>query len=59
MVSATEIFKLTDIFEDTEEKLFGKNGYESIIKQLIKIELSLKINAFLERYSPQISDLMP
>lgn len=43
IVSKQEYEKLGDIFEDKEQQLFGKNGFENIVQQVEAIEKSLNI----------------
>lgn len=43
LISEKEFQKLSDIFEDTEHKLFGENGFESILQQVESIEKELNI----------------
>lgn len=43
LVSEQEYNKLGEIFEDEEQRRFGKNGFEKIVKQIEAIETSLGI----------------
>ena len=53
LVTKQEYLKLGEIFEDSEEKLFGKDGFKSILAKVIDIEKKLKINN-LAQFTPTL-----
>lgn len=52
IVPAAEYNKLGDMFEDKEQELFGKNGFENIVKEVAEIEKSLGIYN-LTKFTPK------
>lgn len=50
-VTAAEFERLTDIFEDTEEDKFGKNGYEKMVVRVADMEEELGIHN-IRQYTP-------
>ncbi len=53
LIPAKEMEKLGDVFEDKEQKLFGKGGFEKIVAQVAGLEQQLGIYE-LSRFTPQI-----
>lgn len=51
LMSEEEFKKLGDMFEESEHKLFGKEGFEGIVKEVSAIEEELGI-ASLEQFTP-------
>jgi hemerythrin-like domain-containing protein len=44
VIPAGEYFELGEDFEDKEHELFGEEGFESVVKKIIEIEIQLGIN---------------
>lgn len=53
LITPAEYAKLSDIFEDTEDELFGEHGYERLLEQVATIEDELNIHT-LDHYSPDL-----
>ena len=51
LISNEEFEKLSNTFEDFEDKMFGKNGFKTILHQIENIEQHLGIYA-LEQFTP-------
>lgn len=54
LINEKEFKELGEKFEDLEEKLFGKNGFQNIVKKVENIEKDLGIYK-LEQFTPRIS----
>jgi iron-sulfur cluster repair protein YtfE (RIC family) len=52
LMSADAFDQLGDYFEDSERKLFGKQGFEGIVKQVARIEQELDLYE-LEQFTPE------
>jgi hemerythrin-like domain-containing protein len=52
LVTDQEYDKMGDLFEDKEQELFGKDGFESVVGQVARIETALGI-ADLGSFTPQ------
>jgi hemerythrin-like domain-containing protein len=53
VISPKEFMALGEAFEDKEEKLFGKNGFEKIVGQVADLEKRLGIYE-LSQFTPQV-----
>jgi hemerythrin-like domain-containing protein len=53
VISPKEFMTLGETFEDKEEKLFGKNGFEKIVGQVADLEKQLGIYQ-LEQFTPKV-----
>jgi len=53
LISKSEFEKISDYFEESEKKLFGKDGFENVLKKVEDIEKNLGIYK-LEQFTPKI-----
>jgi hemerythrin-like domain-containing protein len=53
VISPKEFMALGETFEDKEEKLFGKNGFEKIVRQVADLEKQLGIYQ-LAQFTPKV-----
>ncbi len=53
LITIKEFEELADIFEDTEHELFGKEGFEGILKQVEEIEKELDIYD-INKFTPKV-----
>jgi hemerythrin-like domain-containing protein len=53
VISPQEFEALSDIFEDKEQKLFGKNGFENIVAQVAGLEQQLGLYE-LSQFTPKV-----
>ncbi len=53
VISTKEFMALGETFEDKEEKLFGKNGFEKIVGQVAGLEKQLGIYQ-IEQFTPKV-----
>lgn len=53
LITLKEYEKLSDLFEETEEELFGEHGYEKMLAQVENIEKELEIYD-IEKVTPKI-----
>lgn len=52
LISGDEFEKLGDYFESSERKLFGKQGFEGIVKRVAQLEQSLELYE-LDQFTPE------
>jgi hemerythrin-like domain-containing protein len=53
VISPKEFLDLREEFEDKEEKLFGKNGFEKVVAQVADLEKRLGIYQ-LAQFTPRV-----
>ncbi len=53
VVSPKEFDSLCDIFEDEEQKLFGKNGFERVVGEVATLERRLGLHE-LSQFTPKV-----
>lgn len=53
LISEKEFNKISDYFEESEHQLFGKDGFENVLRKVEKIEKKLGIYK-LEQFTPKI-----